>query len=551
VSEETIMVRIMGIGAVVLLGAMLWTRLAWAAPPAPVDGRSAYYTLVLAKALPGDRNLTLHLLTADGKFVDGLGKAMEFNKVAHDVDVSKLALDGAALSGQVAVTINPDAYNPPNNKSVRALYTIQATVGQDAIRGTFSGRYNVSSGNAIDKLAEKSFDGALTGTVAAKPSLAGLLLCNIHLEDAAGEKHNAKAAWGCRAFPRITFKDGKPVQAVIHGHGNGAQVNYMEAVITEVGLKFADGAVTGPLTAKETTGDVYVYDLKGKLVGHQFGGTFAKKLNGKDVEGSRFHGSFEPVPDLAPGDAIWNIELIGAVAGGRQFNGYIPCRGGAFGEGMGYCGKWNHTYHDVDGSGLKLAGNAIKGQMKVTMNPDPYVPPDRKPVPCSYAVDAKLEDGCVSGTFSGTFGGEQVSGHIVGRLEAVPPVPEPASVNVKLDDGVCDGAPWLRRVYCGFVARGGRADKGGISNNKDGWTGTFKNAAIEFDGVNFKATIEGKLDTTRGPKLGDYTFKLTGKAIGDVLVGKCDTYLNGKLAKQNTDFMGGIGPVRNEATTRP
>jgi len=128
-------------------------------------------------------------------------------------------------------------------------------------------------------------------------------------------------------------------------------------------------------------------------------------------------------------------------------------------------------------------------------------------------------------------------------VNSLPSVPEPARFHIKLDDGVNQGAPWFRRVYLSFVATNGKADQGGMSNNKGGWQGTFKSARVRFEGSTFQATVEGSVDKSRTALTGNYTFKLTGRAVGSELVGKVETRRDGRKTKEGTAFMGGFGPV--------
>jgi hypothetical protein len=508
-------------------------HIARAGQPEP---RAAFYTLRLGNALPGGKSLTVYLDITDGRVSGALGKALEFNKVAHDVDASRLALTASALTGAITVRINPDAYAPPDGKPVACEFALDARRDGATITGSFSGRYNLGE-------AEQAVAGPITGSVAPPIDRAGLLVCNLHMEGAVSESPKAKSAWAARAFPSIVFNDGKPVHALIHGHGGGRQVNHFEGVVTDAQVKWDGNSFAGPINVRAASGDTYVFAFSGKRVGNQIGGTYEKTFNGKPAGGDRFHGVLEPMPKVSPDHAIYNIELTGAVAGGKHLNLFLPCRDGRFQDGFGYAGTFNHTFHDAVVAGLAREGDRLTGEVNVTINPDPYVPKDRKPIACAYKIDAKIADGCLTGTFSGTFGGDAVTGQLLGRLHPITPAPNPARVHLKLEDGLSDGPPWFRRVFVGFVAVNGKAESGSMGNNKGGWTGALNSAAIAVDGSAFTATIEGAVDTTRGPKTGAYTFKLRGKLIGEELAGKVETWLDGKPVKKDTDFMGSLRPA--------
>jgi hypothetical protein len=242
---------------------------------------------------------------------------------------------------------------------------------------------------------------------------------------------------------------------------------------------------------------------------------------------------------------VYFLELHGAIGERKHLIAFVPRVAGKFGAGMGYATSYNKSFHDVDGAGLKTDGDKLTGDLAVVYQPDPYIPPDKKPAPGNYTLDARIVDGrYVTGTFTGKFRDAPVSGSVFGELSEQPAVPDPVAVHLKLDDAVNDGAPWFRRVYVGFTATNGKADKGGISNNKDGWTGTFKRAEVKFEGTKFTATIEGSVDTTKGPKAGNYTFKLTGRVVGKELVGTVETFRDGQPTKNGTQFMGGFGSAK-------
>ena len=63
-----------------------------------------------------------------------------------------------------------------------------------------------------------------------------------------------------------------------------------------------------------------------------------------------------------------------------------------------------------------------------------------------------------------------------------------------------------------------------------------------LDESTFKAAIKANVYESGKVLKGDYVFHLNGKVIGNELVGKVDTELNGKSMKKGTDFMGSFKP---------
>ncbi|MGB2822912.1 MAG: hypothetical protein WBF17_18155, partial [Phycisphaerae bacterium] len=313
-----------------------WSAAVGAASP---DLANAFFRLKLAKALPAERDLEVYVETRGGKIASALGRAATFSKAPYGVDASGLGLAGGVLKGEIAVTLPSDGYNPPPGEAVRATYTIDAKVNGAEVCGAYEGRYGI----AADGRGGAAMKGAVWGTLATPPSLAGPVTLELDMVNAAGDGPIDKKVWGRRGFLYITFKAGKPIQAIVHGHGDARQVNYFEAVVADVSLSFAAGRLTGTVTVRSTRGEKYVYTFDGERAGAEAGGTFAKTVNGKAAPGGLFVGGFEPVGDVPADNAIYNIELLGAVAGGKQLNCFIPRKGGVFAPGMGYSGAWNHN----------------------------------------------------------------------------------------------------------------------------------------------------------------------------------------------------------------
>ena len=65
-------------------------------------------------------------------------------------------------------------------------------------------------------------------------------------------------------------------------------------------------------------------------------------------------------------------------------------------------------------------GNRMTGRLRVTLNPDPWVPLDHKPKRVWYEIDAALSDGSIAGTFRGDGDYGPAEGQVSGRAAAVP-----------------------------------------------------------------------------------------------------------------------------------
>jgi hypothetical protein len=498
--------------------------------------RETIYSLLFQEA-GGTNSLEVALRAMDGKFTAGvtvgpLGPTT--------VDVSGLKRNGDELTGTLKATIGFDGYHPADGKPVTREYRLNAKISDGKISGTTKP------------------DGKVTGTVSATPDIRGYWIMDLQLENGLGTGELDNKSYRARVYPKLYLHDGQFVQNLVYGWGGRAQLNYFESAIVTNQLTFDGRTLTGKLSAKTTAGEEYDFVMDGLAVGTQIGGTYQKRVNGKEVTGGPFHGKLQPQPAHEPDGALHYLELHNAVmrtwtneTARLQLMVFSPCLKGAFGSGIAFAGAWNHVYHDVDSSGLKLDGTSLSGELIVTMNPDPYVPPDHQAIKARYTIRAQVVDGrIVRGTYTGRFNDRPVDGPVYGELLDQPSVPDPVSIHVKLEDGLQDGQPWYRRIFIHFTSVKGKADHGEMTNNKGGWTGTFKQATVKVDGATFTAKIEGTVDKTKGPLVGDYTFELAGRVIGTQLVGKCDTYHGGKLVKSGTPFMGGFNDGQSPADSQ-
>ncbi|MGD0897310.1 MAG: hypothetical protein ABR915_05695 [Thermoguttaceae bacterium] len=518
------------------------TSSALAAPAVP-DAANAIHEIVLEKALPGERAMHVYLRAENGKFTDALAACPARSNTNHVADASQLVLEGNRIRGQLKAALVFDGYWPADGKPRACAYRIDATLNGAMITGAFEGTCGAGRENAP---AEQS-SGAISGRLAPRPDLAGYWVVDLQMENGSGTGALGPKSWGNRVYPRLFFKDGKLVQSLIYGWGRRAQINYFESAITENNLVFDGKRLAGSITVRPTQEQkagqeaTYVFAFDGRVVGPQIGGVFTKCIGGKEAPGGPFRGTLEPMAAQPEDRAVYYIELHGAVAAAHQLHVFLPRLDGRFQPGIAYSGGWNHTYHDVDPAELRLVGDRLEGRLRATVNADPYVPKDKQPSPCLFEIHAKLLDGRIlQGSYTGTFRDQKVSGPVFGELAAVPPVPEPVHIHLKLDDAVNGGAPWFRRLYCDFIASEGRADKGGWSNNKGGWQGAFRRAEVKFEGSRFTATLEGTVDKANGPKTGAYLFRLSGRVVGSEIVGTCDTYHEGQRTKTGTAFMGGF-----------
>ncbi len=62
-------------------------------------------------------------------------------------------------------------------------------------------------------------------------------------------------------------------------------------------------------------------------------------------------------------------------------------------------GVFNSAIHHADASGLVQTGDQIRGTLKITLNPDQWIPADHLPRFTSLDIEARIADGKISGTY--------------------------------------------------------------------------------------------------------------------------------------------------------
>ncbi len=80
-----------------------------------------------------------------------------------------------------------------------------------------------------------------------------------------------------------------------------------------------------------------------------------------------------------------------------EFELYI--RGDRVYGGHGHLTSWNHGLHEIDASGLSYRDGRLSGTMRVTLNPDQWVPSDHRPRHQVHRIAATVTDDTVHGTY--------------------------------------------------------------------------------------------------------------------------------------------------------
>ena len=519
----------------------------------------AVYKLTLENAILSRTPLIVYMDCRDGMMKHAFGGGL--NVVSHEVDASRLKLQGRTLTGPLKVTINPDNWVPKGYKQLHYTYGIKASVNETKVEGAYT---IVSTDDGVaDKRKLKTVEEkvpaellkklkkrpdapkpetgpkprTVKGEITARPARPDPAEIRIALERIQGPAYKG---WGNRGTLRFVVVGDKVVSSIIGAPNNTTYAEwtcFIKKATAALKADMLEATFDTRVNKGPSAGDLHVA-LNGRIIGDKVAGRFVSKLPDRQVVDAPFIGSVKPSPVPDPTSSTYAVQLWGAATGKKEVWLHLASRNGEFGRGLAFAPQFNHAVHDVDAAGLKLADGKLAGKIEVTVNPDPYIPPDKKPIECAYTIDAGITDGGVSGSFTGTWGAEKISGPVSGQLTRPVKHSTNFSFHFKMEEGMAGGSAWHNRTYASMVIKNGKAVSGGASNNKGGWKGTFDGGEAKLDGNRLKAKANVTV-TSGSVKKGTYTFEIEAVVVGAHLIGNHRSILNGKVVKRGK-IMGGI-----------
>ncbi len=252
------------------------------APPAPAGSK---VFLRLHGAMRNDYPILLNLfLPAKGE-VHGFAWASGYNHQPHEVEASKLKLDGNRLTGEVVVTIWPDVYKPIEDVVVR--HQLDVTFDRGVASGRFKGADN-----------DQPFEGIVTGelTRMKPPAVTMKTIGSCQLSLQSGVK-------GGHAEMTLKFADGKAA---------AFEVKYpqwkdpYEARMGTCGLKVDGSRLCGSVGVivkdKDGKESEFTYRMDAMLDGDQLTGYWHGMTAGKPIlnKSSKLYGKATPAASGAP-----------------------------------------------------------------------------------------------------------------------------------------------------------------------------------------------------------------------------------------------------------
>ncbi len=485
------------------------------------DGFTSW-AVTLEKALPGEKDLVLHVATREGKVLAAFGDGPKYNAFWHEADVSKLTVRDGVFVGPIKVTVTPDPWVPKDGKPYECNYTLAAPAGEGgkpSYTGTVRGK-EVRSTVSAEKTPPPG--------------------------ESATERYNLRLFRALRMIAPARGRKGASVNYAldmtlsfaIEPDGTTSEALF-ESVVPDYRSYSAevvsiDIKRRGPLLTGQAVIDVnygrdarrvpksvlrHTYTFKGYAIGSKAVARYdAKVLDVHDRNivawGTRTR---EKAP--APGQSTAKIRLHDGM--GKSWPVILSLVLDDDGpiHGFAYASGWNHQVHKVDASKLRLHGGRLVGPMTVTLDPDVYKDP-KVVITLDYTIDAKVQGTVLRGEFVRT-GAAITARKLDGELAALQKKDVTGQVTGKLSyrtpPAVTQETLSHARLGLGWSMMGGKRVKG-----KKGW---HHHSAVELSFEDGKVTgarlVNPKDPDVLDSQLVEATLKVdgtrvTGRVVFDV-----------------------------------
>ena len=492
----------------------------------PADGQ---YELVLGKALPGEKALTLHLDVQGGKVVTAFGTARTYNGRAHDVDAVKLTIADGAITGTVGATINADPWVPKDGKPRACTFDLDVKIQDGAAAGTYKGT-----------CAAEARSGAVTGAKlpAAAPQGRYRIKCFQAMRRLAPARgftgSNADYALDMWLSFRIDA-GGRAVDALFESPV--PDYRRYSAIVKSINVKRRACRLTAEAVIDvdhgeqgraggDTRCEQYTYTLHAMTIGDWVVGRYDARVKELDDRGIPFLGAIDRSDPPAPDAAIGFLRLHGAMKGRCPVLLYLSLTDGDKIHGMAYAPGYNHQPQAVDASRLKRKAGQIEGKVTVSIYPDCYHDQDVF-FDIHHDVKARIERDVIVGRFKGSDRGETFEGPITGELRPkAPPAATLANLAVcELNLGYAMPQSANQQAAVRLAYSGGKLRRADVIHPRGGdvLPAKVERAEVAIDGDRLTGSCAFDLDArSAGAGRYEYTFAATinGVHLGGYWRGK-------------------------------
>ncbi len=356
---------------------------------------SAHYTryrIVVARGAEADRDLILHLHARQSVPTTGWASVgIESGTLSSHTLVRR----GDRLAGEIEAVVDAARYR----------YRINARVVEGAIEGNFEGNH------AIDG-AVADIDAPMAGHLRPRPTTRNM---SVHLD-----LPSMYTRFGHMRHPMIdvVVRDGRVTDGAFGSRSSGRRG--FTGTVNGGKLTMQGDRLRGHITAAVTEGDaahgVYTFAVDGRVQCNFVQGRHTVQMKGNDWGVYGFTGTAAGTGSPEKGGVL-ELTLSDALAGSLPLTLFAPREGDRFGKSLARGG--NSATHGVDVSDLKLTDARLKGAVAVSVAADGGFPPGGRSVDCLYELDGSIEEGRLTGRFTGRYGIEHAKrGRVDGRVLA-------------------------------------------------------------------------------------------------------------------------------------
>ncbi|MFP4054184.1 MAG: hypothetical protein ACLFV7_10020 [Phycisphaerae bacterium] len=262
----------------------------------------------------------------------------------------------------------------------------------------------------------------------------------------------------------------------------------------------------------------------------------------------------------------WIITLQSPLPGGKPLRLHLAESTHRVVAAFGTSPKFNSRWHDVTDHKLTLDGGGLEGKLSLTVNPDPWVPKDGKPIACSFTLQGRRKDGTISGTFTGTVGGKEVKGTLTGEPTAAPGDSRTQRYRIRFFQALRMIAPARGRhgpntnyaldmVLTCALSPSGSVSEALLENvvpDYRSYSAVVKSIALKRTGARLTGTLTADIDYGRDAKRIDkpvltHTFTIDGLVIGETVAVRYDA----QVADVHDKGIPAWGTVSREPAPRP
>ncbi|MCC5828074.1 MAG: PQQ-binding-like beta-propeller repeat protein [Phycisphaeraceae bacterium] len=417
--------------------------------------RYTRYTVTLTEALPGDRDLVLHLGHDDGGFGHAWAGLPDGKQLWNKVDASGLRVEGNRLRGEVRSQVQL----PGDEHLTDMIHELDMAIEGREAAGRYSGWYGIRGQHMVimtDSLEVsredlryftygEKYEGRVEGSIVHRAADTSEFQLELNLGSVliGGPADRFR-----RVGLNMRVRDG----ALRGGEVFGTDLHEgsWRAEIRRTDLKIGDQRIRGEVEIEVESSDAsgitefgddpippgyrghvksgtYTFILDGRMQGNTVVGTLRSKYHHLDVPipANNFSGTIETLIQrpIHTGNAIYVIRLRRAIENTEDLVLQLDRSEGKWSDAFAI-GRGGGGLSRVDALGLEIRGDHMRGDVVVHLHPGSGFLPGDEPLTVTYAVDTWLGRGwrgfnySLGGTYKTTYGKRnEVEGTAAARVE--------------------------------------------------------------------------------------------------------------------------------------